>query len=177
MDLRVETNLPLPSYNYEPTSPDVPSPTTPTTREKARSLSHGLLPQLRSPSADKTQFNAEKLASLGTEKAKLESRKALLQVITHLENRPLPPPILEGSDTRPPQARRGLGAVVRSLSSRGKGKGAATTQPDSGSDSEDDYLPGTRPLFYTDHTLNYMIQLKDALRLAIAKGWDLFATE
>lgn len=168
--LRIDTSL-SPDNLDAPSSPL--SPNAPfTARERARSISQGLLPQLRL-STDKSRPSGERnAASLGMEKARNESRKLLSHILAQLEARNFPPPVLEGSDARAPQAKRGIAAVVRSI---GKGKGSDAKQSREDEDSDEDYA--TNDVFFTDATLKLMVQLKDTLQISIFNSWDIFSAE
>ena len=72
--LRIDTSLAV--DNLEPTSPDALSVTTPTARQRTVSLSHGILPNIRRSSAEKTSFGSQNSeAHQGALKARQESRK------------------------------------------------------------------------------------------------------
>jgi hypothetical protein len=146
---------------------------------RARSLSQGLLPQLRL-SVDKSpdrrnSGEGRNVASVGMEKARNESRKLLSHILAQLEARNIPPPLLEGSEARTPHSKRGIGSVVRSFS--GKGKASDTKQTHSDEDSDEDYDPADRPVFFTDATLKLMLQLRDTLKLSAENKWDIFSAE
>lgn len=165
-DISIEVESP-----HSPRSPNVPF----TARERARSISQGLLPQLR-VSADRARPSQDvNVASLGMEKARNESRKLLSHILAQLEARNMPPPVLEGSETRSPQDRKGIAAVVRSFS--GKSKNSDQKQGGPEDDSDEDYDPVDRPVFFTDATLKLMIQLKDTLQISIHNKWDIFSAE
>lgn len=146
---------------------------------RARSLSQGLLPQLRL-SVDKSldrraSGESNNVASIGMEKARNESRKLLSHILAQLEARNMPPPVLEGSEARLPPGKRGIGAVVRSIS--GKGKAPDPKQTHSEDDSEEDYDSANRPVFFTDATLKLMLQLRDTLQISVENKWDIFSAE
>ena len=173
--LRIDTNisLQLGSVQASPTalSPNVP----PSARDRARSISQGLLPQLR-VSTDKSRPPQEiNVAALGMEKARTESRKLLSHILAQLEARAMPPSVLENTEAQVQQTKRGISAVMRSFS--GKGKGLEPRQGNSDEDSDEDCDPADRPAFFTDATLKLMTQLKDTLHISIYNKWDIFAAE
>ncbi|EKM55578.1 uncharacterized protein PHACADRAFT_184361, partial [Phanerochaete carnosa HHB-10118-sp] len=150
-------------------------------RQRARSLSQTLLPQLRL-SIDKSSSGRQSDAgperptmSLGMEKARNESRKLLSHILAQLEERSVPPPLLEGSDSRTARSRKGIAAVVRSLSGKGKAADAKQANTNGNDDSDEDYDPNNRPVFFTDATLKLMGQLRDTLHISLANNWDIFA--
>lgn len=175
LSLRINTSIPYDGGDVQ-ASPAQLSPNAPlSARERARSISQGLLPQLRL-STEKTRPAPEiNAAMIGMEKARNESRKLLSHILVQLEARNMPPPVLEGSETRLPQTKRGIAAVVRSFS--GKSKSFDSKQGNSGEDSDEDWDPADRPAFFTDATLKLMVQLKDTLHISIDNKWDIFTTE
>lgn len=176
--LRIDTSSSQDKLEVPLESPNVPF----TGRERARSLSQTLLPQLRlsidkSASGRQSDAGSERpAASLGMEKARNESRKLLSHILAQLESRNMPPPVLEGSEARTAQTKKGIAAVVRSIS--GKGKAADAKQANAvDNDSDEDYDPAHRPMFFTDATLKLMGQLRDTLHISSTNNWDIFSTE
>ena len=100
-NLRIDTNL-TPSYNSaEPSSQDAvpPSPRSPK-RDRSGSSSLGLMPPFRIPStspADGVPSHRGPIPQ-GASRARHESRKLLSHVLSQLQRRPLPPPVLNGSN-------------------------------------------------------------------------------
>ncbi|KIP09568.1 hypothetical protein PHLGIDRAFT_67270 [Phlebiopsis gigantea 11061_1 CR5-6] len=109
------------------------------------------------------------------EKARTESRKLLSHILAQLEARVMPPPVLENAEAQVQQTKRGISAVMKSFSA--KGKGLEPNQGNSVEDIDEDCDSTDRPVFFTDATLKLMIQLKDTLHISIHNKWDIFAAE
>ena len=116
----------------------------------------------------------------GASRLRHESRKLLAHVLSQLQSRPLPPSVLNNINEQGTRVQRGLGAVMRSFAgiagAGGNGMGdrgqpSRFEREDSDEDEKDE------DTFYTDETLDLMIQLKDVLAISIAQGWDIFYEE
>ena len=77
------------------------------------------------------------------------------------------------------KVQKGLGTVMRTFAGMVGGSSSTpergrTRRPEA-DESDDDERD--EDIFYTDETLDLMIQLKDVLAISIAQGWDIFYEE
>lgn len=182
MALRIETGFGASPDNLEHKPPL--SPTTPTTRERAISISHNILPVLRRTNVEKSPLldtsNSETLQA--TVKLRQESKKLLALAIARLQKREMPPTAYQ-EGIRPSGSQRGLSAVVRTVTGRGRASlsgnsaegGEQRTKTFIMDDSDDETADDSA--FYTDNSCDLMVGLRDVLKISLLQGWDLFTHE
>jgi hypothetical protein len=179
-NLRIDTTFPIDTS--EPSSQDARTPTTPKTRERVLSATHGLLPHIRRGNSDKlplAQSNSETLQ--GTLKAQHESKKLLSTALERLQKRELPPAGTQSGHSRTDSG-RGLGSIVKSFSAKSGRPGNMDVSAAEGSiqrsktfmDESDEEETNTA-VFYTDETCDHMFQLRDILKVSLQHGWDVFS--
>ncbi|KAH9951250.1 hypothetical protein B0H21DRAFT_272251 [Amylocystis lapponica] len=167
-------------YSYDaPPSPK--SPTTPSGRSRARSVSQAILPAFRISSVQNEEPGSSNIPTLapssGINKARNESRKLLAHLLAQLQGRPKPPSMLDllvrGTDTRP----KDTGVAVQSVRTAAKHKRgmlseAATHKLAPSEDTDSEWEDNSD--FSTDVTFDLMAQLKDVLLISVAQKWDIF---
>ncbi|KAI0780831.1 hypothetical protein BD413DRAFT_500442 [Trametes elegans] len=187
--LRVDTShlggQPLAENGPLPASPTSPrSPTFSSARERARSISHSVLPSFRISSVtDAGEKSGEgssaiptQTVSHGLNRARNESRKLLAHILSQLQNRPTPPSLLHTLVYGTSQTEKGMGSVIKSVKGAVKYTGTYRERrthqpvPQDDTDSDEDADRG----YTTDLTFDLMNQLKDVLVLSIAHKWDIF---
>lgn len=153
-------------------------------RDRARSISQTVLPSFRisgTKDVDKTTGagpSVRKQASVppGMARARNESRKLLAHILSQLQGRAVPPPLLSAIAFGSGPTEKSNGSVMKSM--RGAVKYTRTLParrthqpvPQDDTDSEEEDVE----VFSTDTTLDLMNQLKDVLVLSIAHSWDIF---
>ncbi|KAI0703614.1 hypothetical protein BC835DRAFT_1483812 [Cytidiella melzeri] len=178
--LRIDTKLSKDAD--EPSPQDARVPTTPTTRERVLSTTHGLLPHLRRGNSVKSPLapsNSETLQ--GTLKARHESKKLLSTALERLQRRDMPPSGVHLGSSRVNSQRR-LGAVMKSIASKGKPSEAdapvdSSVQRSKTFMDDSDEEEANSAVFYTDETCDHMFQLRDILKVSLLHGWDVFSPD
>ncbi|KAH9856975.1 hypothetical protein C2E23DRAFT_892456 [Lenzites betulinus] len=186
--LRVDTGLTGGQFVVDggsaPASPTSPrSPAFTSARDRARSISQSVLPSFRISSvgnADKQNdfkpVSSNQAASHGLNRARNESRKLLAHILSQLQNRPVPPSLLNSLVNGQIRSEKGIGSVMKSVKGAVKYTGTLRERrthqpvPQDDTDSGDEQDEG----FITDLTFDLMNQLKDVLVLSIAHKWDIF---
>ncbi|KAI0831397.1 hypothetical protein BC628DRAFT_1312212 [Trametes gibbosa] len=167
-----------------PSSPTSPrSPSFSSARERARSISQSVLPSFRissvgngDKSGDLKPVSSSQSASHGLNRARNESRKLLAHILSQLQNRPIPPSLLNSLVHGQSHSEKGIGSVMKSVKGAVKYTGTLRERrthqpvPQDDTDSGDEQDEG----FTTDLTFDLMNQLKDVLVLSIAHKWDIF---
>ncbi len=112
----------------------------------------------------------------GMARARNESRKLLAHILSQLQGRAVPPPLLTTLVFGSGPTEKSNGSVVKSMRGAMRYTKTLPTRrthqpvPQDDTDSEEEDVE----MFSTDITLDLINQLKDVLVLSIAHSWDIF---